>query len=363
MSFEFRPAVRTDTHLLLSIAGGTGSGKTESALRLATGLAGGQRFCVIDTEAGRALHKADDYEFDHGDLTAPFTPERYGEALKAADARGYPVIVIDSASHEYESEGGILDIQQEEWDRLMRGDESRREATRMASWIAPKQRHKRAFVHELLQARAHVILCFRAEDKIEIVKQGGKTVVRPKESLVGANGWVPICERRLPFEMTMSFLVLQDRPGVPVPIKLETRHASFVPLDAPLSEDVGKALAEWAAGGQPKPGAEPNEPLVTELLAVCAELGVDHRALIEKHRADSKWLTKQLATAKTNLEAKRAAEASGEPGATATGGAGGASDDPPDAAPSSPDDGQESMFSGYAERAREIDERRAAQRA
>lgn len=249
MSFEFRPAKRENVPLLILLAGGTGSGKTESALRVATGLAGGQTFAVIDTERGRALHKADDYTFQHAELDDPFTPERYIEALRSADATGAPVIVIDSGSHEYEGTGGVLDMQTAEFERM-----GKKESARMSSWIAPKQRHK-GFVRELLRTRAHVILCLRAEDKIEIVKDSqGKTVVRPKESLVGAQGWIPICEKRLPFEATISLLLTADAPGVPKPIKLERRHQSMVPLDRPLDEDVGAALAGWAAGGEGSAG-------------------------------------------------------------------------------------------------------------
>ena len=244
MTFEYRDAVRRDTNLLILLAGGTASGKTESAMRLATGLAGGQPFAVIDTEAGRALHKADDYRFKHAELDEPFTPERYTEAIKAADAAGFPVIVIDSGSHEYEGVGGVLDIQAAEFERM-----GSKEGARMASWIEPKRRHKR-FVQELLRVTAHVILNLRAQDQIEITKQDGKTVVRPKESLIGAEGWIPICEKRLPFEATISLLLLQSNPGVPVPIKLERRHIDLVPLDRPLDEQVGASLAEWAAGSE-----------------------------------------------------------------------------------------------------------------
>lgn len=247
MTFEFRPARRADTRLLVGLAGGTGAGKTESAMRLATGLAGDREFAVIDTENGRALHKADDYRFQHGELAAPFTPERYWEAIAAADAAGYPVIVVDSFSHEYEGVGGVLDMQVEEFDRL-----GGNEQARMRSWIEPKRRHKR-LVSQLLQVRAHLIVCLRAEDKIEVVKENGKTVVRPVQTLTGADGWVPICERRFPFELTLSLLVLASRPGVPVPIKLEERHRPMVPLDRALDEDAGRKLAEWAAGGGKPP--------------------------------------------------------------------------------------------------------------
>jgi hypothetical protein len=249
MTVEYRDAKRANLPLLIILAGGTGSGKTESAMRLATGMSGGQKFAVLDTERGRALHKADDYTFKHAELAEPFTPERYAEAIKDADDAGFPVIVIDSGSHEYEGDGGVLDIQLAEYERM-----GGRESARMASWIVPKQRHK-VFVRQLLRTRAHVILCLRAEDKIEMVKVNGKTEIRPKASLVGAEGWIPITEKRLPFEATISLLLTADAPGVPKPIKLEARHQSFVPLDQPLSEDVGRALATWAIGES----GEPNE--------------------------------------------------------------------------------------------------------
>lgn len=251
MSTEFNDAVRQNVPLLILLAGGTGSGKTESALRLATGMSGGKPFAVIDTERGRALHKADDYAFKHAPFEEPFTPERYSEKVKDADDAGFPVVVVDSGSHEWEGIGGILDMQTAEYERM-----GAKESARMASWIAPKQRHKR-FVQQLLRTRAHIILCLRAEDKIEIVKVNGKTEVRPKESLVGAQGWIPICEKRLPFEATISLLLTADAPGVPKPVKLERRHTDLISLDRPLDEETGKRLAAWAAGSAPGYRASP----------------------------------------------------------------------------------------------------------
>lgn len=271
MSFEFKDAKRENAPLLILLAGGTGSGKTESAMRLATGLSGGKPFAVIDSENGRALHKADDYTFKHTPFDAPFTPERYSEAVQTADTAGFPVIVIDSGSHEYEGIGGVLEMQTEEFKRM-----GEKEGARMSSWIEPKRRHKR-FVQQLLRTRAHVIMCLRAEDKIEILKVDGKTVVRPKESLTGAQGWIPICERRLPFEATISLLLTADAPGVPKPIKLEARHKLLVPLGEPLSEETGKALAAWASGsvGGEQAVAPPSvgdSASLAEITAVAARL-------------------------------------------------------------------------------------------
>jgi hypothetical protein len=244
---EFVDAVRQDISLLVLLAGGTGSGKTESGMRLATGLSGGEPFAVIDTENGRALHKADDYRFKYAPLDEPFTPERCAQAIKDADAAGFPVILFDSGSAEYEGIGGVLDMQSEEFERM-----GSRDGARMASWIAPKERHKQ-FVHALTHTRAHVILCLRAQDKVEMVKVNGQTQVRAKESLIGTQGWIPIVERRLPFEATISLLLLQSNPGVPVPIKLERRHESLIFTDVPLDEATGERLASWAKGSDAVP--------------------------------------------------------------------------------------------------------------
>lgn len=248
MSVIFKTAVRENVGLLIGLAGGTGSGKTFSAFRLASGIAGGKPFAVIDTEARRALHYADQFKFDHAELHAPFRPEAYAEAIKAADAAGYPVIVVDSVSHVWAGDGGVLDWQEEELDRMAGQDWKKREACKMAAWIKPKMAHKK-FVQSLLQCRAHLILCFRAEEKIEMVKEEGKIKIIPKQSLTGAEGWIPVCEKTLPFELTTSFLMTASKPGIPQPIKLQEQHRALFQLDKPITEESGRLVAEWAAGG------------------------------------------------------------------------------------------------------------------
>jgi len=250
MTFTFRPAVRESVGLLIGIAGGTGSGKTYSAMRLAAGIAGDKPFAVIDTEAGRAKHYASNFQFDHGDLAPPFSPDAYADAIKAADDAKYPVIVVDSASHEHAGDGGLLDMHDAELTRMAGDDWKKRESCKMAAWIKPKTRHK-AFVNKLLQVRAHLILCFRAEEKVEMKRDAsGKMQITPKVTLTGLNGWVPICEKNLPYEMTASFLLTADAPGIPKPIKLQEQHRALFPLDRPITEESGRALAAWASGGQ-----------------------------------------------------------------------------------------------------------------
>lgn len=300
MSVEFRPAVRANVPLLIGLAGSTGSGKTYSALQLATGLAGGQRFALIDTESGRALHYADEFQFDHARLDPPFRPNAYSDAIHAADGHGYPVIVVDSTSHEHAGEGGLLDMHEEELDAKAGDDPRRREAMKMAAWIRPKMEHKR-FVSRLLQLRSHLILCFRAEEKIEIAKEGGRTVVRPKQSLTGRDGWIPICEPRLPYELTVFCLLTADQPGVPKPIKLPEQLQPFIPLDAPLTRDAGRRLADWAAGA-----GQVEESLAADLLALAEQLGKasETAAAIDRHRGDARWLQAQIGNAQRALAAR-----------------------------------------------------------
>ena len=261
MSFTFRRAVRENVSVIVGLAGSSGSGKSFSAMRLATGLSGGKRFCVIDTEAGRALAYADRFDFDHGRLDAPFRPQAYIDAIFAADAAGYPVIVVDSASHIWAGQGGCAEwhdeILAEMVERKRVFAESKgwafdewktREANNIAAWIEPKVAHRK-FVSRLVQLKAHLILCLRAEDKIEITKDAtGKTVIQPKQSPTGYHGWTPICEKALPYELTASFVLTADAPGVPKPIKLQDQHRPFFPLDRPIDENAGRDLARWASG-------------------------------------------------------------------------------------------------------------------
>lgn len=283
-AFVFKPAVLHEEHLIIGLAGGTGSGKTYTGMRLARGLSGGKRFAVIDTEAGRAKHYARQFTFDHGDLSPPFRPDAYKEAILAAVAAGYPVIMVDSMTHVWDGEGGVLDWQEEELDRMAGTDWQKREACKMAAWIAPKKSHKK-MVSRLLQIRAHLILCFRAEEKVEMVRDPDtrKMKIGPKQSLAGLNGWIPICEKKLPFELTASFLLTNDAPGVPKPIKLEEQHRPFFALDKPITEKSGEELGRWAKGDAPDATASEADQLL-DAYAKCTDKGGFE--ILEKRRVE-----------------------------------------------------------------------------
>jgi len=312
MSFTLKRATQENVSLLIGISGASGSGKTYTAMRLAAGICDDKPFAVIDTEAGRAKHYAKYFKFDHGDLTPPFRPESYMNAIKAVDNQGYPVIIVDSMSHEHAGDGGLLDWQEEELQRMAGDNWEKRNSYLMASWIKPKMSHKR-MVQSLLQVRAHLILCFRAEEKVEMIREGGKIKVVPKQSPVGLQGWIPICEKNLPYEMTCSFLLTPDKPGFPKPIKLQEQHKPFFPLDHPITEESGKLIAMWAKGDDSKkqtPSKPKSAPTVPEPLPVAngdershAGQG-DAMALLESYRKAfaSQGKEKQFFTCLKNLK-------------------------------------------------------------
>lgn len=259
MAFQFSPAKREHVSLLIALAGASGSGKTFSALRLAKGMAPNGKIAFIDTEARRGLHYADQFQFIHADMRPPFRPERFVEGIRAAEAAGADVVVIDSFSMEYDGEGGIMD-----W-----ADELERGGTKSpGNWKVPKGAHKK-LMNALLQCRASIIFCLRADEKIRIGKdERGRTVVEPL-------GWMPICEKRFIFEMTASFTLTPDRPGIPnfnLPHKLQSQHRAMFSDRVPIGEDAGKALADWARGGNPvSPG---NQASATSAASDAAPSGV-----------------------------------------------------------------------------------------
>ncbi|MBX5001846.1 hypothetical protein HJB72_28400 [Rhizobium lentis] len=271
MTSTFTDAVRDDTSLLIAIAGASGSGKTFSALKMATGLANGEPIYAIDTEAKRMLHYADQFKFKHMDMKPPFTPEAYIEAIQAAEKAGAKVIIIDSTSDEYEGVGGLQEMHDAEVSRLAQKPYEKLEGWQIdkfnaPAWKVPKTRHKTRLMSPLRQVRAYIIFCLRAEEKIKFVKLFDEKSGREKTAIESA-GWVPICEKRFMFEMTMSFTVTPDNPGVPliedgqaVYGKIQSQHLPFFPAGKRVTEDCGRLLRAWARGEsttKPQPASPP----------------------------------------------------------------------------------------------------------
>lgn len=264
--FEDKPAVRTSVPLLLGLTGASGSGKTYSALRLATGIqrvVGGEIF-YIDTEARRALHYAERFKFRHVPFVAPFGPLDYLAAIEHCQKQGAKVIVVDSMSHEHEGPGGVLEMHEEETTRLSAAWKCSRDAAQMSAWAKPKSERRR-LINSILQLGVNGIFCFRAKEKIK-VKKGEK----PQDM-----GWMPIAGEEFVFEMTANCLLYPGSGGVPewnpgeigerMMVKLPEQFRETFRERKPLDEGIGEALAKWAAGTPEVVTPEQVDELLTKL--------------------------------------------------------------------------------------------------
>ena len=107
---QLQLANRQRVKIRMALQGPSGSGKTFSSLLLAFGLCGDwSKIAVIDSENHSSSLYADLGGYKVLNLEAPFTPERYVEAIKACELASMEVIIIDSISHEWEGIGGILE--------------------------------------------------------------------------------------------------------------------------------------------------------------------------------------------------------------------------------------------------------------
>lgn len=233
--------------LLVGVAGPTGSGKTESGIRIAKGIAeaAGGECCVIDTENKRALNKKNRYRFKHHDMQAPYSPEHYQEAIQDAIKEGFRSVFVDSFSHEWDGEGGLHDDALEILERMSKGDAARAEKLTPLAWKLPKQRHKKLMGY-LRKCEVPIIFGLRAEPKIKFSKdKDGKMQV------IDA-GWLPIAEKMFGFDMLIYALMMAENPGVPVHLKkLEPEFEPMFPVGQQITEEAGRMLAAWAAGGPP----------------------------------------------------------------------------------------------------------------
>jgi hypothetical protein len=241
MSFSFSPATRVGVKPLIGLYGESNSGKTFSALLLARGLAGpsGKVFC-IDTESGRAALYADQVPggFLRADFAPPFSPGRYMEALDVAEGEGADVIVLDSFSHEWFGEGGVLDQAAD--------NEERTKKAGLHNWKQPKLEHAR-LVMRLMRAKTFVIVCLRAKFKSRQVKDSNG-----KSTIVKDDHVSPLQDEDLLFEMTCHAEMQAGSPGMIRLTKWSVPDlAQCFPEDAKeqLGVKHGEAIARWAAGG------------------------------------------------------------------------------------------------------------------
>ena len=168
----FRPAVKSRAKLRLALIGPAGSGKTFTALAVACRMVGGQpnKVAVIDTEHGSAEKYADLFHFDTLHLES-FSPARYVEAIQAAVAAGYEVIIVDSLTHAWSGRDGALEM-------VDKAAARSKSSNSFAAWRDVTPEHQK-MVEAIVGCGAHIICTMRSKTDYVQEKDGnGRTVIR-----------------------------------------------------------------------------------------------------------------------------------------------------------------------------------------
>ena len=231
----FLKAERKKAKLRLGLCGPSGSGKTHSALLIASGLASENIF-LIDTERDSAtleIGKPGIPEFFHAPLYPPYTPARYQEYIRGAVNEGAELIIIDSLSHAWSGNGGVLDMHD-------KAAKAQRSGNSWAAWREVTPEHN-ALVDTILNTPCHVICTMRTKTAWEVSEnEKGKKV--PQKI-----GLKPEQREGMEYEFT-SVLDLSLEGHIATSSKDRTslfdgRH--FVP-----NADTGKELIEWLNAGR-----------------------------------------------------------------------------------------------------------------
>lgn len=258
MNLSIKPATRQGVKPLIGLYAESGCGKTYSSLLLARGLVGPQgKIVMIDTESGRGSLYADVLPggYDVLELVQPFSPSRYIEAIGLAEESGAGILVIDSASHEWEGIGGVLDMAGE--------NESRSGKPGLHNWRQPKMEHSK-FMLRILQTRLPVVVCLRAKHK---TRQGKDE--RGKTAIIKDEFTTPIQADDFIFEMTAHAEIRQDHSINLTKCSHPALGACF-PKAGPITSEHGRLLADWCSNPttRTQPAEDPLKSLKSKLWAL-----------------------------------------------------------------------------------------------
>ncbi|MEO9623816.1 MULTISPECIES: AAA family ATPase [Alphaproteobacteria] len=238
MSIEISKAQRQKAKLRVGIFGPSGSGKSMSALKMAYGLTGDwDKVCVIDTENNSAHLYSHLGSYSVIGLNAPYTPEAYIEAIRAAENAGFDAIIVDSITHEWAGEGGILELA----DTLAKDSKSS-----FTVWSKLTPRHNK-FIEAILKVDAHVICCGRSKQDYAInqTEKHGKIVNVPEKI-----GLKAVTREGFDYEMTVAFDLMISHYAV------STKDRTSMFQDKPefiISEATGHILKKWNDSGADVP--------------------------------------------------------------------------------------------------------------
>lgn len=236
---QLRKATRKQAKIRLGLSAVSGGGKTYSAILIAKGLVSDlSKVAIIDTEHGSADLYAHMGDFNVLPLSAPFSPERYVEAIRACEKAGMEVIIIDSISQEWEGKGGCLEIVESLGGKYQ-------------DWARVTPRHH-AFLDAILHSPAHVITTVRRKQDYEMIKESSGKVKVEKAGLreVTREGFEYELTINLELDVRHMATASKDRTG------LFMGKPAFLP-----DEKTGQLIAQWCEQGEEvfdavKPGSD-----------------------------------------------------------------------------------------------------------
>lgn len=256
-----RKAEKRQVKLKLCIQGPSGSCKTKGALQLATQLWPDSKILLVDTENESASLYADDFDFDTIPLDPPFESSRYEACIDYAVRSGYDVLILDTITHQWDGEGGIL-RRKEELDRRPGSNSFTNWAT-----FTPEHTH---FIEAIKQAPIHVIATMRSKQEYAL-EQNDKGKSKPVKL-----GMAPIQRDGMDYEFTIVFdgqmdhrctiskdrtSLFDDRPvnlaDAKVAAKIKAWLENGKPADTQTAPKVAPQTPQAAPVVTPKPAAAP----------------------------------------------------------------------------------------------------------
>lgn len=228
----FVKAQKKKSKARIGLVGPAGSGKTYSALLLAFGLAPGGKIAVIDTEHGSADLYADLGDYDVAPISAPFSPQKYLQLIGEAEKAEYDVIIIDSLSHLWAAEGGLLDMK----DKIA---SSSRSGNSYTAWKEVTPWHDK-LIQAMLQSPAHIIATMRSKTEY-VLEENDKGKKMPKKI-----GMAPVQREGMDYEFTIVFDVDQKKHYATVS---KNRISLFDQFCGVIKKDHGKQILDWLNDG------------------------------------------------------------------------------------------------------------------
>lgn len=234
-NFVLRKAERKQAKLRIGLFGPSGAGKTMSALKLARGLTDWNKVCILDTENNSADLYSHLGDYNVMNIEAPYTPEKYIEALNAALNAGMEVIIIDSITHEWAGKGGILELS----DELGKAAKNS-----FMVWGKLTPRHN-AFIDAIVSCPVDIICCGRSKQEYVLNQQekNGKMINVPEKV-----GLKAVTREGFDYEMTVSFEIAINHYAT------TSKDRTGLFMDKPefiINDEVGKIIREWNASVKP----------------------------------------------------------------------------------------------------------------